>query len=144
MDSELAAAARNAWTRLESWCKQHHPRLLGQLNPGASDQEIAAAERSIGQVLPDDVRESLEIHNGTSSLFVFNDALLAAAGIAEEWASWREADGSELFRHRWASEPPDAITLGYANPGWVPLAADRNGNYLGIDLAPDRPERSGR
>ena len=34
------------------------------------------------------------------------------------------------------SQPPKAIQLAYAHPGWIPLARDWGGNNLAVDLAP--------
>lgn len=34
------------------------------------------------------------------------------------------------------SVPPDAVQPVYANPGWIPLAKDYDGNNIGVDLVP--------
>ena len=73
----LAVASRSAWRRSERWCERNHPRLLRAHNPGASAEEIEAVERTIGQVLPPDVRESFAIHNGGSEHPILGDDLLS-------------------------------------------------------------------
>lgn len=135
MDHWLAVSARSAWTRLENWCRQYHPRLLEVLNPGATPEEIAAVEEAIGQRLPVDVRESFAIHNG-GDRFVFGQDLRSTTELISEWQLWRGLeDMNEEIRYCMSSFPALAIQLDYSNPGWVPLA-NTNSDYLGVDLAP--------
>lgn len=131
-----AVSARSAWSRLESWCQRHHPRLLGVLNPGASVGETRAVEQAIGRPLPPDVRESFAIHSG-GERFLFGFDLLTLELLVAEWQTWRGLEGhNEEFRDGMESSPKDAIALDYANPGWIPLTHDPGGNHLGVDLAP--------
>lgn len=131
-----------AWDRLETWCRAHVPGLLDTLNPGASEKEITALERTIKQPLPADVRRSLAIHNGepwrTSVDFIFGLELLDIDRIAEEWELWSGlTEYNDEFRSGMKSVPAGAIQLDYANLGWIPLTkAPGSGNHLGADLAP--------
>ena len=52
------------WARLEAWGAEHAPKMLEDLNPGASDDDIAEVERVVGRPLPDTFRASLKTHNG--------------------------------------------------------------------------------
>jgi uncharacterized protein (TIGR02996 family) len=132
----LAVSARSAWTRLENWCRQHHPRLLEALSPGASDEEIEAVERTIGRPLPPDVRESFAIHNGGEE-FALGDDLLSTQLVVREWEKWRGLECyNEEFRWDMESFPPDAVALDYANSAWIPLAKSAGSDYLGVDLSP--------
>jgi uncharacterized protein (TIGR02996 family) len=139
-DHWLTLAARGAWQRLENWCRQHHPRLLETLNPGATVGDIATFEEMIGQPLPADVRESFAIHNGETERgggFVMGLHLHPAQLVIESWESWRDFEGyNEEFRDGMKSWPAGAIQLDYANPGWLPLTRDAGGNHMGVDLAP--------
>lgn len=139
--NSAAALVRDAWVKLETWCRQHLPGLLGSLNSGASVAEVSALERTIQRPLPDDVRESLSIHNGQRrqirSGFLLGLDLLDAERIAEEWKLWAELTAyNEDYREDMASFPEGAIELDYANPGWIPLTKDGGGNHLGVDLSP--------
>jgi cell wall assembly regulator SMI1 len=53
-----------SWDRIHKWLEANAPKILASLNPGASDEEIAAAERSIGDPMPPDWRELYRVHNG--------------------------------------------------------------------------------
>lgn len=133
----LAVAARSAWTRLDRWFEVNHPRLLQTLNPGASAEEIQAVERTIGQALPPDVRESFAIHNGASEYPILGDALLSTQHVISEWEMWRGLEEyNEEFRWSMASFPVNAVVLDYANAAWVPLTQSGGSDYLGVDLAP--------
>jgi cell wall assembly regulator SMI1 len=113
---------------------------LDTLNPSASVDEIAALERVIKRPLPDDVRESLVIHNGQPRQltgFVFGLDLLDAERIACEWGIWAGLTTyNQEYRENMTSFPEGTIEPDYANPGWIPLTKSAGANYLGVDLAP--------
>ncbi|MCE9560794.1 MAG: SMI1/KNR4 family protein [Planctomycetes bacterium] len=133
----LTASAQNAWARLEGWCQQHHPALLSVLNPGASAEEIETVERAIGQPLPADVRESLAIHNGANSGFLFGLELLSTGSVIANWQTWRDVEGyNEELREGAESFPELAVNLDYTNAGWIPLTKGGGANHIGVDLAP--------
>jgi hypothetical protein len=63
--------------------------------------------------------------------------------VLEEWRFWREVDddpqtganpGLKELMH---SVPPGWIRRDYSQRGWIPLIADKVGNYVGVDLSPD-------
>lgn len=141
MTNASLESVKNAWDRLEAWCRRYLPTLLDTLNPGATAAEITNLEQIIQQPLPEDVRVSLSIHNGqhwqNSSRFIFGLDLLDAERISEEGQKWRACDMyNEEFKDSMRVFPEDAIKLDYANPGWIPLTRDGGGNHLGVDLAP--------
>lgn len=53
-----------AWQRIDLWLATHAPRVFDQLNPGASEADIAEAEATLGFALPEDFKASYRIHNG--------------------------------------------------------------------------------
>jgi len=57
-----------AWRRIEWWLGWRAPHLLKRLAPGATPEQLAAAERELGVSLPEDVRESYLRHNGARRL----------------------------------------------------------------------------
>jgi cell wall assembly regulator SMI1 len=131
-----AALVKEAWDRIETWCRQHHPQLIDLLNPGASEDEIKAVESVIKQRLPEDVRTSLMIHNGQSRnhpAFLFGQIALASCErITGNWKLWQ---GCDLDDARLKFYPEDAIVHRYYDPGWIPIAVENN-NCLAVDLAP--------
>lgn len=134
-----AVAAHSAWARLERWCREHHPRLLAALAPGAAPWEIEIIEDTVDQRLPPDVRASLAIHNGEvgSHGFVLGLDLLSTDQIISDWEMWQSvASYNSEYRDRHTSFPESAVARDYTNPGWVPLTRDAGSNHLGVDFAP--------
>lgn len=140
MAGTSATLVRDAWNRIDAWCQRHVPGMMSDLNPGASSTEISELENVISQQLPDDVRESLSIHNGEDFPrrgFIFGLGLLGTHWIAMEWEGWAELTTyNDEYRDNMNSVPPNAIELDYANLGWIPLTRDGGGNHLGVDLSP--------
>ncbi len=68
----------------------------------------------------------------------------------EEWRFWREVDSdpmtgaSEKLKEIMQSIPPGWVRREYSQRGWIPLIADRAGNYVGVDLNPPPAETGGQ
>ncbi|UNN02015.1 SMI1/KNR4 family protein [Rhodococcus opacus] len=52
------------WARIIRWCSRHAPVTARGIEPGASPDEIAAAETATGVTWPDDLREWYALQNG--------------------------------------------------------------------------------
>jgi predicted DNA-binding WGR domain protein len=59
--SKIAAA----WWRIESWLEENAPASRASLQPPASAEQIADIEKQLSLRLPDDLKESLQAHNGS-------------------------------------------------------------------------------
>lgn len=133
-----------AWERIEDWCAQNHPALLDELNGGASRRQVAVVEEKIQRPLPEDVRESLLLHNGqpddTEFPLLFGQlALKSCDQIVEAYErckGWTGCDPGELPTN-YTFFPEEAITNCYHHDAWIPITEEHgNGNYLAVDLAP--------
>lgn len=104
-----------------------------------------------GFALPAVVRESYLIVDGqeaesaagcSEGLF-FGLTLLPLEDVLEEWRFWREVDedpstgANAQLRELMGSLPPGWVRREYSQRGWIPLIADKGGNYVGVDLNPD-------
>jgi cell wall assembly regulator SMI1 len=58
-------ANKGLWDRIDAALQHHAPVIYAQLNPPANEQQIAAAEKELGLLLPQDVRDAYLRHNGT-------------------------------------------------------------------------------
>src|SRR4051812_41664266 len=119
-----APLVREAWDRIEGWCRANNSQLLQALNPGASEEQIAALEAAIQQRLPQDLRTSLSIHNGQplrSNAFLFGRLqLLSCEDIASEHSFWAEASPREAaFGAR--CYPENALAHLRFHRGWIPV-----------------------
>ena len=138
------------WARLHSWLSREYPELGDTLNYGILPQDLAQIEMQFGFALPAVVRESYlcvdgqeaESSAGCSEGLFFGLTLLPLESVLEEWRFWREVDNdpstgaNQALRRSMQSLPPGWIRKEYSQRGWIPLIADKAGNYLGVDLNP--------
>ncbi|KAF8580864.1 hypothetical protein K439DRAFT_1636625 [Ramaria rubella] len=149
---------QQTWNRLRAWLDDQYPELADTLNWGILPQDLAHLELQLGCALPPAVRESYllvdgqeaESSAGCSEGLFFGLTLLPFEDVVDEWRFWREVDddpatgGSASLRGVMRSVPPGWIRREYSQRGWLPLVADRAGNYLGVDMNPDERGGSGQ
>jgi cell wall assembly regulator SMI1 len=58
-------SVRESWSRIVAWSSANMPSGTFRPMPGATERQIADLEELVGIQLPEDVRESYRIHNGT-------------------------------------------------------------------------------
>jgi cell wall assembly regulator SMI1 len=140
----------STWNRLRTWLSREYPELGDTLNYGILPQDLAQIENQFGFALPAVVRESYlcadgqeaESAAGCSEGLFFGLKLLPLEDVLEEWRFWREVDddpttgASHQLREVMMSIPPGWVRKEYSQRGWIPLIADKAGNYVGIDLNP--------
>lgn len=140
------------WNRLRVWLTREYPELGDTLNYGILPEDLAEIELQLGCTLPPVVRESYlcvdgqeaESAAGCSEGLFFGLTLLPLEDVLEEWRIWREVDSdsqtgaNSKLKDTMQSFPPDWVRCEYSQRGWIPLIADKLGNYVGVDLAPDQ------
>ncbi|KAL1944630.1 hypothetical protein VTO73DRAFT_3060 [Trametes versicolor] len=140
----------NTWARLRLWLEREYQELGDTLNYGILPQDLAQLEMAFGFSLPAPVRESYlcvdgqepESAAGCSEGLFFGLTLLPLEDVLEEWRFWREVDddpatgANASLRELMQSIPPGWVRREYSCRGWIPLIADKGGNYLGIDMNP--------
>lgn len=132
-------SVRTTWTRLEKWLQKNLPAAHRSLNHGATQRQIRDLEKATRRTLPDDLKESLLIHNGQKDVLegvVFGLLLIPIDWILSDWELMRRVpeDGAASAEH--GSTPIDAVQCCDNHPGWIPLTFDGSGSHLGVDLAP--------
>lgn len=140
----------HTWNRLRAWLIREYPELGDTLNYGILPQDLAQIEMQFGFALPTVVRDSYlcvdgqeaESAAGCAHGLFFGLTLLPLEDVYEEWRFWREVDEDPMtganpqLREAMQSIPPGWIRKEYSQRGWIPLVADKAGNYIGIDLNP--------
>ncbi len=138
------------WNRLRAWLSNEYPELGDTLNYGILPQDLAQIEMSFGFALPQAIRDSYlcadgqeaESAAGCSEGLFFGLTLLPLEDVLEEYRFWREVDddpntgANARLRDLMDSIPPDWVKREYSSRGWIPLVADKAGNYLGVDVNP--------
>ncbi|KAI0797619.1 hypothetical protein C8Q75DRAFT_10744 [Abortiporus biennis] len=139
------------WNRLRTWLGNEYPELGDTLNFGILPEDLAQVEMAFGFALPQTVRDSYlcvdgqepESAAGCSEGLFFGLTLLPLEDVLEEWRFWREVDSdpntgaNPKLKEIMQSIPPGWVRKEYSCRGWIPLIADKAGNYLGIDMNPD-------
>jgi cell wall assembly regulator SMI1 len=122
------------------------------LNYGILPQDLANIEMQFGFSLPQVIRESYlavdgqepESSAGCSDGLFFGLHLLPLDEVLDEWRFWREVDDDPntgahpRLREVMQSVPPNWIRKEYSQRGWIPLISDKTGNYVGVDLNPEK------
>lgn len=145
-DSDAARVTR-AWESLEAWLRMHRPEALSQLNPGASDADIAALEAASGFAAPDDVKAFYRRHDGAEVLGLIDGFdLMSLDEIAEEWPGLvKDYSSPDIVG---GLEPPSWTPKGVKRAwwaeGWMPIAKNGGGDYFFIDLDPAPGGRVGQ
>ncbi len=136
---------KDLWTRLESWLSSNAPDLVDQLRPGADEQALSAVEQDLGLKLPDDLRASLAVHDGTEECagLIGGWDLLPAEFIASEARLMRGMVDDGSFGEATADPHPKLATAWW-NPAWIPIVSSGSGHFLCVDLAPGPEGRAGQ
>ncbi len=130
---------RAIWARMDKWLRLNAPKVLDNLQPGATEEEIQRTENFFCIKFPKDVKESYLIHNGqvdeqSYSLFPHLEFLSLEAMITV-WQSWYEMS-NEGFKYS-PEDIEEGVWKGWWHPKWIPLTYESNGACKCLDLAPE-------
>jgi cell wall assembly regulator SMI1 len=126
------------WSRIHKWLSANGPKILGNLNPAASNVEIDGAASSFGCTMPDDWRQLYCAHNGMNSngnrgsLF-FGMQFLSLEMAVREYANSNTAGVKPLDVR---AGDPGIRKDDMHNPKWIPFAHDSGDTLLRVDLDP--------
>ena len=134
------------WNRLTSWLGQHAPELQKTMQPGTTEEKIAALEKTLGVRLPDDYRAFLLLCNGQKTgaeLGFYDGELLSAQNVKSQWKIWKELLDDGHFEES-KSKPHKGVRPDWWNPRWIPFTHDGGGNHLCLDLDPAKGGKLGQ
>lgn len=130
---------RELWQRVEKWISDNELQEFVVLNQGASEAEIAEAEKLFGAAFPPDVRESYLIHDGQDSAsagLIDGRELLSLARMRDEWTVWKQLFDAHTFEESRGETTSLKVKKDWWNPKWIPLTYDGSGNHDCLDFAP--------
>jgi cell wall assembly regulator SMI1 len=143
---EERAAMRDAWRRFEAVLQAAAPDLYADLARAApaTARAIAAAEGCIGLSLPEDVRASYTVHDGSGGACILPQsyghgcvnfvALLSLDEVVRDAQLWRAFHFDESNHSR--ARPDGPIKRTWWNRRWVPVTWDGGGDHLCLDFDP--------
>jgi cell wall assembly regulator SMI1 len=137
---------RVIWSRIEKWLAANAPEILADLEPGTAAAEISEAEKYLKVTFPEDLKDSLKIHNGQkgeSAWLVDGWQLLPLERMMEEWDAWSDLVESGKFEGI-KSYSQGQIKHDWWNPKWIPLTYSGEGDYYCLDLDPNTGGQAGQ
>jgi cell wall assembly regulator SMI1 len=117
--------------------------------PGAPDLTIFAAESRTGLMWPEDLREIYRRHDGENGGSMLGGlSLLSLAQVHAAWSLNATSAHMERYEIDYDASVP-SIPAGHVRTyhdhnRWIPIAHDRGGTYLAVDLDPDTYGRVGQ
>ncbi|KAK4548548.1 hypothetical protein LTR36_009458 [Oleoguttula mirabilis] len=91
----------HTWKRIDHWLEDNYEELFEQLGFGATVNDVNELEHELDCTLPQEVRESLQIHDGQErggmpTGMIFGCMLLDCEEIMQEWQNWRVVNEAYL------------------------------------------------
>lgn len=133
---------------LENWLEEHLPEVKKDLNPPATMEEIQLLEKTIGRSLPQDFISLYQWHNGqmgdAPTGLWYGLEFMSIKGIISHIELEKQIIkqiGEDVINSmsEWMKSTPDGfVKKASNNQFWIPFAYDYGGNFLGIDLDPDK------
>jgi cell wall assembly regulator SMI1 len=129
----------SVWARIEAWHLENTPRGTLSFAAGAGEEEIRAFEREVGFRLPEDLRASFALHNGSEDTFLLDHGpLLPLAEVLrqrDQYRQWQEQEGWGRSEAYATEVVGGAIKPAWWNPLRLPLT-DNSGDHIIADFDP--------
>ncbi|KAF7189908.1 Glucan synthesis regulatory protein [Pseudocercospora fuligena] len=125
----------HSWKRIDRWLEDNYEELFENLGMGATVNDVNELEHELDCTLPQEVRESLQIHDGQErggqpTGVIFGCMLLDCEEIIQEWQQWRTVNEA-YFNDRQTFEIPQAPLKAFAgssSSAQVPMAQPQSPN----------------
>lgn len=131
---------KSAWRRIHTWFKRNvkeppEPEYF-VWGSGASERDIEQTASKLGVNLPDDVRESYQVYDGTNGKWVMESGyLLSLHEVLENWSMMKQGVEEGYFAAA-RPNPKGPIKKNWWNVRWIPVAHNGGGDYYCVDLDP--------
>ena len=91
----------HSWKKIDKWAEKNYTELFDNLCEGCSQNDINELEHELDMSLPQDVRESLTIHDGQErggrpTGVIVGCMLLDCEEIVQEWKQWKTVNDEYL------------------------------------------------
>ncbi len=136
--AQATGDVQSAWNEIESWLSNNAPKIMDNLNPGASDEDLRRIDELVGEAMPKEWRDLYLAHDGMNdsgnlgSLF-YGYEFLSLERVHDELESQIGLDEDDL-PVRIADKGVNKANM--HNLKWVPFAHDGGDTLLRLDLDP--------
>ncbi len=129
---------QQSWKRIAAWYRANAPAEDFFLASGAAEEEIERVEAEVGIRLPNDVRRSYELHNGSDhhAIFEYGFHMLSLDEIVKQWSMWRDHFECGIFEGMHPN-PHGPIKMVWWDLKWIPITHNAGGDHHCVDLDPD-------
>jgi cell wall assembly regulator SMI1 len=142
------------WDRIDAGIRARDPAESRALPPGATPKTIQLVEETTGFSLPNAVRDSYLLHDGSARIWICDQGFLmplvdpptkkgrvTGFGVLNLWQMMLSV-AERMSENR--SEPVGPIRDDYWNLCWIPLTENDCGDYVCLDFAPARGGKKGQ
>ena len=119
----------HSWKRMDRWLEDNYEELWENLGEPATFNDVNELEHELDCTLPQEVRESIQIHDGQErggmpTGVLFGCMLLDCEEIIQEWQQWRTVNEAYLSNQREYEIPqaPLKAFAGSSSSAAVPVA----------------------
>jgi len=100
----------HSWRKIERWAETNYQELYDNLCEGCTQNDINELEHELDVSLPQDVRESISIHDGQErggrpTGIIIGCMLLDCEEIVQEWNNWKVVNEEYLSGARHSQQP---------------------------------------
>jgi cell wall assembly regulator SMI1 len=140
------------WDRIEAGIRARDPDERRSLPASASFDDIRRVEDAIGLQLPQAVRESYLLHDGSNGIYICEQGFLMPL-IGSEKGSLQDYSILNLWQRmlpvakmmaQERSNPAGPIRDDWWHLRWVPLTENECGDYVCLDFGPAEGGRKGQ
>ncbi|KIV77492.1 hypothetical protein PV11_09282 [Exophiala sideris] len=126
----------HSWKKIDRWAEMNYEELWDQLGGACTQNDINELEHELDMTLPQDVRESLSIHDGQErggrpTGILFGCMLLDCEEIVQEWKNWKIVNEEYLSGARSKSYSSKGLSNGSASSS---SQSQNNNRYWREDL----------
>ncbi|EMC97165.1 hypothetical protein BAUCODRAFT_52829, partial [Baudoinia panamericana UAMH 10762] len=118
----------HSWRRIDRWLEDNYEELFENIGEPATINDVNELEHELDCTLPQEVRESLQIHDGQErggmpTGIIFGCMLLDCEEIIQEWQNWRTVNEAYFSNER-SYEIPQAPIKAFAgsSSSAIPIA----------------------
>ena len=126
-----------SWEAVRNWYSTRAPEGEIELNQGVTDDEWNEVECQLGFGLPEDVKLSYRLHDGSQErgIFEFGSYLMSLHEAFGHWQNWRDVLATGEFSGL-VTCPEGPIKPEVWRREWFPITHSGAGDHHCIDMAP--------